>query len=75
MRRGIELRFVARRVVRTHAAVGIRAALHQALLRRGIDPTAFDPWFFPSAAHYRSLLESAGFRVDSIGAYAKSLPD
>lgn len=36
---------------------GIRVALHAVLRRRGLDPTTVDPWFYPTAAEYRALLE------------------
>jgi trans-aconitate methyltransferase len=44
----------------------ITAALVAALDRRGLDGAAAMPWYFPSAAAYRSLLEARGFRVVSI---------
>ena len=44
----------------------VRAALHGALRRRGIDPAARDPWYFPTAAAYRALLEAGGFAVPEI---------
>ena len=42
----------------------IRAALHGALRRRGVDPLAIDPWYYPSPAEYSILLTNSGFRVD-----------
>ena len=45
--------------------VGVRSHLHLALRKRGIDPTLYDPWFFPSAEEYTALLEAAGFKVES----------
>jgi trans-aconitate methyltransferase len=44
----------------------IRAALHTALLERGIDPWTADPWYYPSPEEYSGLLERFGFTVDSI---------
>lgn len=44
----------------------VRAALYGALRRRGIDPAARDPWYFPTAAAYRGLLEAHGFAVSEI---------
>lgn len=35
----------------------VRVAMHSALWRRGVDPLVVDPWFFPTAAEYRGLLE------------------
>ncbi|GAA5823217.1 hypothetical protein JCM10212_001116 [Sporobolomyces blumeae] len=45
--------------------IGVRSALHSALSRRGIDPNEVDPWFFPTERHYRALLETQGFVVES----------
>ncbi|KAF4562610.1 hypothetical protein EYR36_004004 [Pleurotus pulmonarius] len=42
---------------------GVRSALHVALRRRNYNPVAMDPWFFPSAHDYQTLLSSAGFKV------------
>ena len=41
----------------------IRAALHAGLHRRGIDPFAVDPWYYPSAEEYAQLLTQMGFEV------------
>jgi len=41
----------------------IRQAMGQALARRGLDIAALDPWFFPTAEEYRSLLQAQGFEV------------
>ncbi|EIN12393.1 S-adenosyl-L-methionine-dependent methyltransferase [Punctularia strigosozonata HHB-11173 SS5] len=46
--------------------VGVRAALHHVLHKRGYDPDALDPWYFPSPASYKRLLESSGFEVVEI---------
>jgi SAM-dependent methyltransferase len=43
-----------------------KAAICQALERRGIDPAPLDPWYFPNEAEYRADLESCGFEVASI---------
>jgi len=37
----------------------VRSALNAALLKRGIDPVARDPWFFPTPDQYTQLLKSA----------------
>ena len=42
----------------------IRAALHAALRRRGIDPWSVDPWYYPSTTEYSELLARFGFTVD-----------
>jgi trans-aconitate methyltransferase len=44
----------------------IRAALHAALRKRGIDPWSVDPWYYPSAEDYSQLLGRFGFAVDYI---------
>ena len=48
----------------------IRAALHAALRRRGIDPWTVDPWYYPSPAQYSALLWQTGFTVE----YIESIP-
>jgi hypothetical protein len=40
--------------------------LHDALRKRGIDPTSIDPWYYPSVEEYTKLLSSAGFAMDCI---------
>lgn len=47
--------------------VGVRSALHSVLKARGHDATALDPWYFPTATSYRTILEKAGLRVESCG--------
>jgi trans-aconitate methyltransferase len=51
-------------------------ALERALERRGIDGRALNPWYFPTAAAYRSRLEAGGFVVDHIALFPRptSLP-
>lgn len=44
----------------------IRAALHAALERRGIDPACVDPWYFPTTGDYGERLTARGFVVRSI---------
>ncbi|KAF8895299.1 cyclopropane-fatty-acyl-phospholipid synthase, partial [Infundibulicybe gibba] len=39
--------------------IGVRLALHHALKKRGLDPVALDPWYFPSMEDY--LLVKASF--------------
>jgi trans-aconitate methyltransferase len=41
----------------------VRLALHEALRRRGIDPLAVDPWYFPSAEDFSKLLVNSSFTV------------
>ncbi|KAH7925884.1 S-adenosyl-L-methionine-dependent methyltransferase [Leucogyrophana mollusca] len=54
--------------------IGVRVGLHRALKERGCNPDEFDPWYFPSIEEYRSLLESSGFRVDSISLNPRLTP-
>jgi trans-aconitate methyltransferase len=44
----------------------IRAALHAALRKRGIDPWKVDPWYYPSPEEYSELLCRFGFTIDYI---------
>jgi trans-aconitate methyltransferase len=44
----------------------IIVALSAVLARRGLDAHRLSPWYFPSAAAYRSKLEDAGFAVAEI---------
>ncbi|WVF70976.1 hypothetical protein IAT40_005772 [Kwoniella sp. CBS 6097] len=39
--------------------VGIRAGLHQALRKRGMNPIPLDPWYFPTVGQYEKALKSA----------------
>lgn len=52
----------------------IRGALHEALARRGISGTAFDPWYFPTLDDYRARLEAAGFVIARIECFARPTP-
>ncbi|KAK4704318.1 hypothetical protein P7C70_g1894, partial [Phenoliferia sp. Uapishka_3] len=45
--------------------VGVRSTLHAVLREHGHNPASMDPWYFPTAEAYQSILESAGFRVES----------
>jgi trans-aconitate methyltransferase len=44
----------------------IVAAISTALAERGIDASPLNPWYFPTAGEYATLLETAGFAVDEI---------
>jgi trans-aconitate methyltransferase len=44
----------------------IRAALHAALGRRGVDPWKIDPWYYPSPDEYSELLKGYGLTVEYI---------
>jgi trans-aconitate methyltransferase len=52
----------------------IHAALLAALARRGIDGTAYDPWYFPTVEEYRGRLARRGFSVDSIALIPRPTP-
>ena len=52
----------------------IRVALQATLAQFGIDAEGVAASFYPSAAHYRRLLESAGFEVRSIELIPRPTP-
>jgi trans-aconitate methyltransferase len=52
----------------------VRLALIAAANRRGLDGAALDPWFFPTDAAYRALLEAQGFVVRAITLFARPTP-
>jgi len=52
----------------------VRLALIDAANRRGLDGAALDPWFFPTEAAYRALLEAAGFVVRAITIFPRPTP-
>ncbi len=52
----------------------IRRALHEAVRRRGVDPAAIDPWYFPSDDEYGALLREHGFVVESIRLFPRPTP-
>lgn len=52
----------------------IRNALHAALTRRGVDPWAADPWYFPTPQEYSQLLEAQGFTVNFIKLIPRPTP-
>jgi trans-aconitate methyltransferase len=52
----------------------VRSALHEALLRRDIDPLAVDPWYFPSAEDFSNLLANSSFTVRSIEIIQRPTP-
>ncbi|KAI5891339.1 S-adenosyl-L-methionine-dependent methyltransferase [Schizophyllum commune H4-8] len=54
--------------------IGVRAAIHSALQRRGRDPAAVDPWFFPSVEEYSTLLTRAGFTIREISLVPRVTP-
>jgi trans-aconitate methyltransferase len=49
-------------------------AISVLLNARGIDAQAWSPWYFPSPAAYRELLESRGFVVDSMVLFERPTP-
>jgi trans-aconitate methyltransferase len=52
----------------------IKTALIAALDRRGLDGNAAVPWYFPTPAEYRGLLEAQGFRVRAIELIPRPTP-
>lgn len=52
----------------------IVAALSSALERRGLDPAAVNPWYFPTTDDYGARLAARGFRVESIALIPRPTP-
>jgi SAM-dependent methyltransferase len=52
----------------------IRAAIGEALARRGLDAAALDPWFFPTAEAYGALLAAGGFHVETLSLFPRPTP-
>jgi trans-aconitate methyltransferase len=52
----------------------VRLALIDAANRRGLDGAALDPWYFPTEAAYRALLEAQGFTVRSMALFPRPTP-
>src|SRR5258705_559687 len=52
----------------------VRLALIDEATRRGLDGAALDPWFFPTDAAYRALLEAHGFVVRAITLFPRPTP-
>jgi trans-aconitate methyltransferase len=49
-------------------------ALECAVRERGIDPRTVNPWYNPTAAEYRALLEARGFVVNTIALFPRPTP-
>ena len=49
----------------------IVVALHAVLARRGIDGATRTPWYFPTVAAYRTVLETHGFIVEGIALHPR----
>ena len=52
----------------------VTTAMRAAAWRRGGDGALAGPWFFPSVAVYREMLEERGFRVVRIGLFPRPTP-
>ena len=52
----------------------IAGAVAAALRRRGRDPEAANPWYFPNEREYRGLLERHGFFVNQIALFPRPTP-
>ncbi len=52
----------------------VRNALHAALLKRGIDPVARDPWLFPTPDQYTQLLKSANLHPLNVALQPRETP-
>ncbi len=54
--------------------LGVRDALHTALRKRGIDPVARDPWFYPTPDQYIGLLRSASLVPLRVSLHPRATP-
>ncbi|WVR05582.1 hypothetical protein IAU60_002601 [Kwoniella sp. DSM 27419] len=54
--------------------LGVRAALHHALRRRGVNPMPLDPWYFPTAAQYTKLLDAVGMSPRNVHLVSRPTP-
>ncbi len=52
----------------------VTTAMRATARRRGGDAALAGPWFFPSVAVYREMLEERGFRVVRIGLFPRPTP-
>jgi SAM-dependent methyltransferase len=52
----------------------VTTAMRAVAWRRGGDAALAGPWFFPSVAVYREMLEEKGFRVARIGLFPRPTP-
>ena len=52
----------------------IATAMRAVGARHGGDPAKVAPWFFPSVAQYRRLLEAGGFKVETIALVPRPTP-
>lgn len=59
---------------RIYNDLGVRDALHAALKKRGKDPVAKDPWFFPTPDQYTALLRSAGLNPLQVSLHPRATP-
>jgi trans-aconitate methyltransferase len=66
-------RFVAELGAEGNVAL-IRAACAEALRRRGLDPDAVDPWYFPTREAYGALLAARGFALESLVLFPRPTP-
>ncbi|MFO0989274.1 MAG: class I SAM-dependent methyltransferase [Alphaproteobacteria bacterium] len=51
-----------------------RAALTEAIARRGIDPAPLNPWYFPSPEEYAAKLEAGGFAIRHMELFERPTP-
>ena len=55
-------------------SVGVRQAIHQVLRDKGVDPLPLDPWYFPTAAQYSSLLTARGLVPKDVALFPRPTP-
>jgi SAM-dependent methyltransferase len=68
----LSIRVTSKRPKYMFYCLGVRDALHTALHKRGIDPVARDPWFFPLPDEYTELLKLADFRPLSVSLHPRA---
>ena len=66
-------RFVAELGARGNVA-SVRGELRAALERRGLDPDAADPWYFPAREEYAAKLAAHGFEVTQLLVFERPTP-
>lgn len=57
-----------------HNVSAVVGALSTVLCERGVDPTEFNPWYFPQPEAYQTLLECHGFVVRRMELFERPTP-
>ncbi|WVQ85734.1 hypothetical protein IAT38_007901 [Cryptococcus sp. DSM 104549] len=53
---------------------GVRAALHDVVRRRGVDPAPLDPWYFPTARQYEKVLTAGNLTPSNVHLVPRPTP-